>query len=294
MLNNAQELLHFFNNKGEFTAAVEYTAGQHAFSTNLIEKDYLCSLVLIYLYQQESPLIFKGGTLLAKAHADFYRLSEDLDFTIPIPYNATRRERSRAIKEVKSFLNNICEELPIFTITKPLTGSNESRQYNMELGYQSALNSSKGKILVEIGLRSELSRPPTQTNAKTLLKDPFLNSNKVADFQIRCLTVKEAYAEKIRAALTRRKLAIRDFFDLDHALKDNIIDFNNDELTDLVRIKLSNEALSPSLIDKNELLKLHKKIDTELTPTLASNKANQFDLNKIIKNLLDTYKGNFL
>lgn len=136
MLSSFQELLLFFQKTEEFNAAVEYTSGQHAFSTNLIKKDYLCSLVLMYLYEHGNLLIFKGGTLLAKTHADFYRLSEDLDFTIPIPFCATRKERSRAIKEVKSYLNNICEQLPIFTITKPLTGSNESRQYNMELSYQ--------------------------------------------------------------------------------------------------------------------------------------------------------------
>ena len=29
-------------------------------------------------------LVFKGGTCLSKVHADFYRLSEDLDLIIPV------------------------------------------------------------------------------------------------------------------------------------------------------------------------------------------------------------------
>ena len=39
------------------------------------------------------------------------------------------------------------------------------------------------------------------------------------------MNIKEAFAEKVRAALTRRDPAIRDFYDLHLAMKSEKIDF---------------------------------------------------------------------
>ena len=57
-------------------------------------------------------LIFKGGTALAKILADFYRLSEDLDFVIPLPVDATRRRRSDRASRAKAAVTSIGEALP--------------------------------------------------------------------------------------------------------------------------------------------------------------------------------------
>ena len=66
-----------------FREAVNFTAAQTRFLPRLIEKDYFCTVLLNYLAAADDTLIFKGGTCLAKVHAEFYRLSEDLDFVIP-------------------------------------------------------------------------------------------------------------------------------------------------------------------------------------------------------------------
>ena len=67
MLKNHEQLINFYKNTGEFTAAIEYTTGRFGFRDTLIEKDFLCSMVLMFLYQNyDLPLCFKGGTLLAK------------------------------------------------------------------------------------------------------------------------------------------------------------------------------------------------------------------------------------
>ena len=65
-----------------FRAAVEYTSRTTGFRMDLIEKDYFCSIALACLYTHDTPLIFKGETCLNKVHVGFYRLSEDLDFSI--------------------------------------------------------------------------------------------------------------------------------------------------------------------------------------------------------------------
>ncbi|MDQ3665050.1 MAG: nucleotidyl transferase AbiEii/AbiGii toxin family protein [Acidobacteriota bacterium] len=72
-----------------FREAVSLTAAETKFAARLIEKNYFCTLLLGYFGAAVGEeLIFKGGTCLAKVHADFYRLSEDLDFVISIPIDA--------------------------------------------------------------------------------------------------------------------------------------------------------------------------------------------------------------
>lgn len=93
-----------------------------------------CSIVLMHLKDKNvTSIYFKGGTLLAKGYANFYRLSEDLDFGISISPLATRQQRSKLAKPLKEVINSIVTELPFLRIKIPLTGSNKSRQYNCEL-----------------------------------------------------------------------------------------------------------------------------------------------------------------
>lgn len=50
MLNNTDEMLGFFKQTKEFIAAAQYTAAKFEFLDVLVEKDFLCSLVLdIYI-----------------------------------------------------------------------------------------------------------------------------------------------------------------------------------------------------------------------------------------------------
>jgi len=78
-----------------FREAVNFTTAETGFASRLIEKDYFCTVLLACLASEmDDKLVFKGGTCLAKVHADFYRLSEDLDFVIPVPVTSTRSQRS--------------------------------------------------------------------------------------------------------------------------------------------------------------------------------------------------------
>lgn len=300
MLNKTSDVLQFYNNNNEFITAVEFTAGKFGFSNKLIEKDYLCSLILMHLYDDKNcPLVFKGGTLLAKVHTGFYRLSEDLDFTIPISPTATRKQRSNAIKPIKEKLEKINERLPIFNINNSLSGSNESRQYNMVLGYRSQITNQQERILIEIGLREELLETCFTGQAETLLHDPFITECKIQKFNITSLSFSEAYAEKTRAALTRKKLAIRDFFDLDYAVNNKkIINLNNTSFIEMINQKIKNEKTNHLFLnydDKNNdiINYLKNKIEDELTSTLRQDDVLLFDLNRIVNQLLVTFKPFF-
>ena len=48
----------------------------------------------VHLITSDGTLTFKGGTSLNKIHAGFYRLSEDLDFSISMPVDSARSDRS--------------------------------------------------------------------------------------------------------------------------------------------------------------------------------------------------------
>ena len=82
-----------------FREAIAFTAAKTGFSQQVIEKDYFCTVLLEDLTNHGGPgLVFKGGTCLAKVHAGFYRLSEDLDFSIQIRNAASRSERGNAAR----------------------------------------------------------------------------------------------------------------------------------------------------------------------------------------------------
>ena len=67
--------------------------------------------------------MLKGGTCLAKAHAEFYRLSEDLDFVIPSPIDATRSERRARAAAIKNAVVQLPRSLGAFSVVAPLTST---------------------------------------------------------------------------------------------------------------------------------------------------------------------------
>lgn len=269
-----------------FLSAIEFTAARTGFQPELIEKDYYCTLILKDLTTHgNNPLIFKGGTLLAKVHAGFYRLSEDLDFSIPVSFSASRKERSLQAAFIKPFVNKISERLPVLTLEKQLTGSDESKQYNAEVNYESSLSKRRGRILIEIGLRDEMQTSPISGKINTLLLNPFNQMPYIPQFNFQCLTLQEAYAEKMRAALTRKKLAIRDFYDLDYALKNNVLHFEDKQFIQILKAKLSAVDFNLIEFDDEKLNFLRNKVFTELMPTLNQNQVINFNIENIISML---------
>jgi predicted nucleotidyltransferase component of viral defense system len=269
-----------------FRAALEYTGQKTGFRMDLIEKDYFCSVVLAYLYSMETPLVFKGGTCLSKVHVGFYRLSEDLDFSIPMSIDATRSARRNAIKPVKKTLAPINKLLPGLEITGELSGHNEARQYTTEIHYSSVVTNKPGVIKFEVGLREPMVEESQWLFAKTLLLDPFKMKELLPPMRVSCLSLCEAYAEKIRAALTRKDPAIRDLFDLSHAFKSGKIDISNSELLECSKIKLSVLGTGKVNVSHDcfELLKM--QIATELQPVLRLDDFNKFNFDQAKADLI--------
>ena len=89
-------------NKDEFIKALRRASKKKGFLLPLIEKDYYLTLILSRIYELSENLVFKGGTCLNKVYYVYYRLSEDLDFSMILPqYEATRGQRRKCIQPVK-------------------------------------------------------------------------------------------------------------------------------------------------------------------------------------------------
>ena len=159
-----------------FRAALRLTESVTGFRAQLIEKDYLCTLVLrdlTGLFGQ--GLIFKGGTSLSKVHTEFLRLSEDLDFCVSISPDARRSGRRKAAKPFLTHFADIAARLQCFR-HPDLPGFNDLRQYSGRLAYRSIVSGEEEFLKLDISLREEVLLPTVERPAKTLLLNPNTNA----------------------------------------------------------------------------------------------------------------------
>lgn len=270
-----------------FRDAIQFTAGKTAFPPVLIEKDYFCSLVLREIYRSEiRTLVFKGGTSLNKVHAGFYRLSEDLDFSISISTSSKKAERRTAISPVKELVRELSRLIPGVHSMGNLKGSNESRQYNVDMEYRSCLSTNLGFIRVEIGLREEIILKAAYSDAHTMVLDPFRDRPLIEPFQVTTLNIVEAYAEKMRAALSRREPAIRDLFDIDFAMREQKVDFFEPSFHQLLLQKLKTSGNGEIKLDDGRMVQMLAQVETELRPVLRPDDFERFEFEGSWKELI--------
>ena len=272
---------HYHDDHQRFRESLSFTEARTGFSARLIEKDYFCTLVLGDLAAHfERALVFKGGTCLSKVHAEFFRLSEDLDFSVATPPDAARPERRRAAAEIKDYFSAIPGRLTWLEVADPFEGYNQSRQYNGRVAYRSAITGDREYIKIEVSLREEILLPSELLPARTLLQDPRSGKQAMTPVTVCVLQLLEAYAEKARAALTRPEPAIRDFFDIDHALQQARLDHRHPTFLDLVAKKLYVAANHPVDLSSAKLSILRTQLKTQLQPVLRPRDYDAFDLKR--------------
>jgi predicted nucleotidyltransferase component of viral defense system len=214
---------------------------------------------------------------------DFYRLSEDLDFAVSMPVDASRDQRRRHAAAVKDAVAGVTDRLSVFAIQEPLRGANKSTQYIGAVGYRSPVSGQAETIKVEIGLRELLLTPVLDGLAKTILLDPISGKPLVPEVIVPCISKTEALAEKFRAALTRREVAIRDFYDLDYAVRKLGLMPQDAELVELVRQKLAVPGNDPVDVSQSRLADLRRQLETRLRPVLRQRDHKEFDLDRAIE-----------
>ena len=87
-------------------------------------------------------------------------------------------------------------------------------------------------------------------------------------------------AEKLRAALSRLEAAIRDFFDIDHAVLVAGLDVADPKLLRLMRGKLAVDNTSAVDVSPERLDHLRSQLDAHLRPVLRAREFEQFDLDR--------------
>jgi len=284
MNKTAPPVLNAHDDVELFGEAVRFTAAESGFVPRLIEKDYFCTVLLAYLSgAADSELVFKGGTCLAKVHSELYRLSEDLDYSIPVATDAVRSERSQHAEPVKVALGGLHRAVPVFRVIDPLRGANNSTQYLAVVGYQSMLGDQEETIKVEVSLREPLLTPVIDGAARTILRNPLSGKPMVTPITVRSIGMIEALAEKFRAALSRREPAIRDFFDIDYAVRKSGLRPDEAHFIDQVGLKLAIPGNEPVDVSDRRLDALRRQVDAELRPVLRDRDFSEFDLDRAFK-----------
>ncbi|MCX5886206.1 MAG: nucleotidyl transferase AbiEii/AbiGii toxin family protein [Proteobacteria bacterium] len=258
-----------------------------------MEKDYYLTLILFRVHELSDNLIFKGGTCLNKIYYAYYRLSEDLDFSMKLPrYEATRGERRKCIQSVKDNIKIFAEQFGMKIDGSTSPGRNECKQYVYYFVYQSALRPIEAKIKFEIGLRFNPITPIERRQVQHYFLHPFTGEPLFDGGKVACLSLNELVSEKLRAGAIREKIAPRDFYDLDFLLR-NKFDLANRDVTDLFKNKLAEDGADTDLSKYRinlgrsdmEINDMRSRIVNELFEVLTPNERNNFDLDTALKRI---------
>ena len=280
------------HDKDEFINVLERTSAQTGFPHRLLEKDYYLTIILSKINQELSyNLIFKGGTCLNKIYYSYYRLSEDLDFSLRLPQDITTRSiRRKAIKPIKDTIKTFAENLNMNVSDPEKAGHNESTQYIFHFSYDSVVLNKEEKVKIEVSLRFNPILPVEEKNIHHKFLHPFSGEPIFASGKIVCLSLKELVAEKMRAAATRLTIAPRDFYDLEY-LRISGFDFSDNEFLDVFKKKLAEDNFSTDLNNykqnlgraSGEIRDLNSRIREELFPVLPAMGKDPFDIQAVLK-----------
>ena len=242
------------------------------FSSKLMEKDYHLTSILHRISEKKiKDFVFKGGTCLNKCYLGFYRLSEDLDFV----YNQdvkdlTKLQIKKILDGLRRELFEILNELGFKTSKelgkgwKMLTSKEGPKIAGLEIitNYSSIIDESVQIIKLEISFRKKLRKPTKMKIIKhefvDALGEPILRKG----VEIEVIDLTENFAEKFRALVIRKNIAIRDIYDIYFILKNNIVKIDK-ELVDLILIKIDENA--ERKFTRKDLLDFIRNLDSKLS-----------------------------
>ena len=197
--------------------------------------------------------------------------------------NAKRTDRSQQAGALKPVVANMAAQLPTFRTIKPLTGANNSTQYITVVGYMSLISGQSETIKIEVGLREPLLTAAKTELANAILLNPVSDRALLHPISMRCISKIETFAEKFRAALTRRDVAIRDFYDIDYASRKLNLHMDDGEFIGLVKQKLLVPGNFQVDISQPRLAVLRQQLEGQLRPVLREKDYSDFDLERAIR-----------
>lgn len=263
------------------------TAKKYKFRPMIVEKDFYMTIILNNIESHLSnKLIFKGGSLLNKIYFDYQRLSEDLDFTLLIKDELnSRSKRSKAIAPIRENMRSFLRYLDLTSNNPEGEGFDNSTQYIFNILFSSFISGKNENLKLEISLRQFPIDKPVYNVIRHFYKDPFTDEDLIPENIILSLSLTEAVAEKLKAAITRKDLVIRDYYDLWHIAKSDF-DFYNKKFLDIFKKKLEGEGYKGDYrhnfgLDKNAVNILNHQVKTDLIPVIRI--GEHFNLEKVLE-----------
>lgn len=281
------------HDKDKFSKLVDRIASQTGFYAPLMEKDYYLTLILSRINELSENLIFKGGTCLNKIYYSYYRLSEDLDFSMRLPeYTTTRENRRKCIQPVKDNIETFVKQFDMRVEGADNAGRNESKQYVYYFMYKSVVHPTEQLIKFEIGLRFNPILDVETREVKHNFLHPFTQESLFDGGRVNCLSLKEIVSEKLRAAALRLTIAPRDFYDLDFIIR-NGFNLADKELIELFKKKIAEDGGNTDLSryrvnlgrTEEELKDMRSRIKEELFEILTQDERKNFDLDTALKRI---------
>lgn len=249
---NNDKLLKIINTLHENTKHYKYH----------IEKDYYLDFILDAISKDDilkELLIFKWWTCLSKWYFNYYRMSEDLDFSVNFhsnknPYKEWLEEYIKLgrnwSKKVRSKISNVLidrllwiiysDELKFLNIKelsheycydneweyidclKRQLKHNESKLLRLKIVYNSVVTKKEENLLIEISIWSQYWFQPEKIELQSMFEI-------VEPINILSHNIYQIFSEKFSAMTDRsyheRRIAIRDYFDIQFLyplIKDNI------------------------------------------------------------------------
>ncbi|MEI8364329.1 MAG: nucleotidyl transferase AbiEii/AbiGii toxin family protein [archaeon] len=228
---NINELLKEISSKNGYSLAVilKEISSKNGYSLAVIEKDYYLTQILLELSVNPIlDIVFKGGTCLNKYYLGYYRMSEDLDFIYNVDLSkSTNRSIKVKSESIRKLFYTLLTKLNLETSDElglgweKITDNKSKRILNLKIitKYKSIITERKERLIIEISFRGKLVLKPKNRKIIHLFYDainnPILDSNK----KIICIDLVENIAEKYRALITRKNIAVRDIFDIYYVLK---------------------------------------------------------------------------
>lgn len=287
------------NNKEEFIKILDRAVAQKGFLQSLLEKDYYITLILARINELSENLVFKGGTCMSKIYYNYYRLSEDLDFSMNMPYSViTRSVRRKTIQPLKDNIGKFAEQFGMKIDGMENPGRNESKQYIYYFIYQSVLRPVKARIKFEVGLRYNTLCEAVKHKINHIFLHPFTGEPLFNGGKVNCLSLKELIAEKLRAAATRIVIAPRDFYDIDFVIKSGF-KLADTELQRLFQSKLKEDGYDTNIFKyrinlgrtEKEIRDMKSRIKEELFDVLTPGERNNFNIDSALGRINNALKG---
>jgi len=192
------------------TGEISQLAKKHKVRDLTIEKDYVITWMLYGISQNNvlrEALAFKGGTVLKKVYFEFYRFSEDLDFTL-LTENLSNEQ---VLDEFQKVLDFVMDESAGINLQINLDKNKEHKPTG-SLKFIIDFVAPMGGAMGNKNLKVDVTRGET---LEFELKDrPVLCEYRDIEdeFKIQCYTLGEVLIEKMTAVMGRT--IPRDIYDL--------------------------------------------------------------------------------